>query len=127
MFHTVIVLTARGQKVSSTEDFNRAGSSMSTCSYANVNRVHPCPLVHRAVGLFSSSTIATTRQVACSRTHNTRPSGVVDVDKAHRWGEYGSVSEGDSVTVDAAGSNHTIVVVHAGPYDEEEVYLRAEE
>jgi len=31
------------------------------------------------------------------------------------------------VTVDAAGSNHTIVVVHAGPYDEEEVYLRAEE
>jgi len=39
-----------------------------------------------------------------------------DVRASQRWGEYGSVSEGDSVTVDAAGSNRTIVVVHSGPY-----------
>jgi len=50
-----------------------------------------------------------------------------DVDESQRWGEYGSVSEGDSVTIDASGSNRTIVVVHSGPYGEEEVLLRAEE
>ena len=50
-----------------------------------------------------------------------------DVDSSQRWGEYGSVSEGDSVTVDASGENRTIVVVHAGPYGDEEVLLRAEE
>jgi len=44
-----------------------------------------------------------------------------DVRASQRWGEYGSVSEGDSVTVDAAGSNRTIVVVHSGPYGDEEV------
>ena len=50
-----------------------------------------------------------------------------DVRASQRWGEYGSVSEGDSVTVDAAGSNRTIVVVHSGPYGDEEVLLRSEE
>ncbi|WP_080505321.1 type IV pilin [Halorubrum aethiopicum] len=50
-----------------------------------------------------------------------------DVDDSQRWGEYGSVSEGDSVTVDASGSNRTIVVVHTGPYGEEEVFTRVEE
>jgi len=50
-----------------------------------------------------------------------------DVRTSQRWGEYGSVSAGDSVTVDASGSNRTIVVVHSGPYGEEEVLLRAEE
>ena len=50
-----------------------------------------------------------------------------DVDDPQRWGEYGSVSEGDSVTVDASGENRTIVVVHVGPYGDEEVLLRAEE
>lgn len=50
-----------------------------------------------------------------------------DVDDSQRWGEYGSVSEGDSMTVDASGSNRTIVVVHSGPYGSEEVFLRAEE
>jgi len=37
-----------------------------------------------------------------------------DVRTSQRWGEYGSVSAGDSVTVDASGSNRTIVVVHPG-------------
>ncbi|MFW5905861.1 MAG: type IV pilin [archaeon] len=50
-----------------------------------------------------------------------------DIDGSQRWGEYGSVSEGDSVTVDSDGSNRTIVVVHSGPYGDEEVLLRAEE
>lgn len=50
-----------------------------------------------------------------------------DVETSHRWGEYGCVEPGDSVTVDTAGSNRTIVLVRSGPYSEEEVLLRAEE
>ncbi|WP_123619587.1 type IV pilin [Halorubrum sp. CSM-61] len=50
-----------------------------------------------------------------------------DVRRSQRWGEYGDVSPGDSVTVDAVGANRTIVVVHSGPYGDEEVLLRAEE
>ena len=50
-----------------------------------------------------------------------------DVDEPQRWGEYGSVSDSDSVTVDASGRNRTIVVVHSRPYGSEEVFLRAEE
>jgi len=50
-----------------------------------------------------------------------------DADDSQRWGEYGSVGEGDSVTIDASGSNRTINVVHTGPYGSEEVFLRAEE
>ena len=50
-----------------------------------------------------------------------------DVNESQRWGEYGSVREGDSVTIDTHGSNRSIVVVHVGPYGDEEVLLRAEE
>ncbi|WP_080505555.1 type IV pilin [Halorubrum saccharovorum] len=50
-----------------------------------------------------------------------------DVRESQRWGEYGEVTPGDSVTVDAAGSNRTIVVVHSGAYGGEEVLLRSEE
>ena len=50
-----------------------------------------------------------------------------DVDSSQRWGEYGSVSEGDSVTVDGTDANRTIIVVHPGPYGSEEMFLWAGE
>ena len=60
--------------------------------------------------------------VACSYTHSTSLRVDDDVDESQRWGEYGSVSEGDSATVDTSGSDRMIVAVHSGAYGEEEVY-----
>lgn len=50
-----------------------------------------------------------------------------DVEASQRWGEYGDVSPGDSVTINAKGSARTIVVVHVDRYGSEEVLLRSEE
>ncbi|TKX80275.1 hypothetical protein [Halorubrum sp. SD626R] len=50
-----------------------------------------------------------------------------DMRQSQYWGEYGEVEPDDSVTVDVAGANRSIVVVHSGPYGDEEVLLRAEE
>ena len=50
-----------------------------------------------------------------------------DVERSQRWGEYGDVSPGDSVTVNATGSARTIVVVQVDRYGDEEVLLRSEE
>jgi flagellin-like protein len=50
-----------------------------------------------------------------------------DVERSQRWGEYGDVSPGDSVTINATGSARTIVVVHVDRYGDEEVLLRADE
>ncbi|WP_200531982.1 hypothetical protein [Halorubrum sp. LN27] len=41
-----------------------------------------------------------------------------DVRRSQRWGEYGEIVPGDSVTVNAAGANRTNIIVHSGPYGE---------